>query len=983
MPRIIASTYEIEREIGSGGGGIVYLGRHLRLGKRIVLKADKRTLSAKEETLRREVDALKDLNQTYIPQVYDFVQQDGVVYTVMDYIEGESLDKPLKRGERFVQAKIITWACELLEALCYLHSRPPYGILHSDIKPANIMLTPEGDIRLIDFNIALALGEEGAVRVGYSQGYASPEHYGLDYSGISQTRGVEGGETQLPTDAGATQLPDDPGKTEISSKPRSSSSTSGERGILLDVRSDIYSLGATLYHLLLGKRPAQDAKKVTPISSSDGVSPAVAAIINRAMQPAPEDRYQTAAEMLWDFEHLHENDPRTKRLKRQGKAVAGILAALFLSGGAMALAGNTQMRHTEEAARVIAERQAEEERLAKETEQNAKDALELIDASREAFHLGDTEKAKKCALEALGKDTQYNASAQYALSDALGIYDLSDGFKADKATTLPSESIKQTVSPSGRYGAVLTSGKVNVIELSTGAIVETMPANVSALSDMVFTADDTLLYAGERGLCAYDLLNHTELWCSGEEATGVALSANGALAASVRKNGEGADVYDTKTGERKATVSFGGLRRSGSVNAVFADPEDDIFALDMTGRYLAASFANGALKIFDTTDPDGEIEIFDESENTFFEGGFYDRYFGFVASDGANSSFYAIDMEALDMAGSLSLPGEMHLRTDPDGFCLSQGSVLVKLDVETGKQTELAFTASGIAAISRSDGNTLVKATDGKLLFYDDHAILFDQHDDIPCDFLDFAGDYVLLSGRDSQSARIMRLVSHADQQLFSYDADYAHDEARISSDRAMAMLFDYRGFRLYRMDGELIAEREIPNAAQVYDQQYRRGADGDRLEVIYNDGLIRAYSAVDGTLLTETPGEKQNDSLDEEFLTNKYRIASPLHGTPTVYDRESGTLLGELETDDYLTYVTEVDGGLITEYITSQGQRYGLLLNDKLETLARLPNLCDILPDGTLVFDDMRGNLRQSRIYSTQELTALAKENKNEEEKA
>ena len=143
MPKIIASTYEILQEIGSGGGGTVYLGRHLRLNKKIVLKADHRKLTTKPEHLRREVDALKDLSHTYIPQVYDFVQEDGVVYTVMDYIEGESLDKSLKRGELYRQSQIIEWACELLEALSYLHSRPPYGILHGDIKPAHIMLPPQ------------------------------------------------------------------------------------------------------------------------------------------------------------------------------------------------------------------------------------------------------------------------------------------------------------------------------------------------------------------------------------------------------------------------------------------------------------------------------------------------------------------------------------------------------------------------------------------------------------------------------------------------------------------------------------------------------------------------------------------------------------------------------------------------------------------------------------------------------------------------
>ena len=104
--------------------------------------------------------------------------------------------------------------------------------------------------------------------------------------------------------------------------------------------------------------------------------------------------------------------------------------------------------------------------------------------------------------------------------------------------------------------------------------------------------------------------------------------------------------------------------------------------------------------------------------------------------------------------------------------------------------------------------------------------------------------------------------------------------------------------------------------------------------------------------------------------------IESPLHGTPAAYDRETGVLVRELETDDYLTYVTQIGEYVMTEYITTQGKRYGLLLDETCETLAELPGLCDILEDGTLIFDDMRGNLRESRIYSMQELIAFAKNN-------
>lgn len=88
MSEVIASTYEVIREIGSGGGGVVYLANHLRLGKQVILKADKRKITTRPELLRREVDILKDLSHPHIPQVYDFFVEGETVYTVMDYIQG-------------------------------------------------------------------------------------------------------------------------------------------------------------------------------------------------------------------------------------------------------------------------------------------------------------------------------------------------------------------------------------------------------------------------------------------------------------------------------------------------------------------------------------------------------------------------------------------------------------------------------------------------------------------------------------------------------------------------------------------------------------------------------------------------------------------------------------------------------------------------------------------------------------------------------
>ncbi len=96
------------------------------------------------------------------------------------------------------------------------------------------------------------------------------------------------------------------------------------------------------------------------------------------------------------------------------------------------------------------------------------------------------------------------------------------------------------------------------------------------------------------------------------------------------------------------------------------------------------------------------------------------------------------------------------------------------------------------------------------------------------------------------------------------------------------------------------------------------------------------------------------------------------MHGTPAVYDKESGKLIRELEKDAYLTYVTQTGDYIITEYITTENERYGLLLNEKCETLAKLPNLCDIV-DGSLIFDYSSGDLRKSSIYGLDELKVLA----------
>ena len=168
-----SNTYQILEKLGEGSGGVVYLAYHRRLQKEVVLKQIKsKGLSMADK--RQEVDILKNLNHSFLPQVLDFLMMGDEVYTVMSFIPGKSLARLMREGARFTLGQLIRWGMQITSALNYLHSqRPP--VIHGDIKPANIMLTPQGNICLIDFNISFFLDENAIL--GYTDGYSSPEQY--------------------------------------------------------------------------------------------------------------------------------------------------------------------------------------------------------------------------------------------------------------------------------------------------------------------------------------------------------------------------------------------------------------------------------------------------------------------------------------------------------------------------------------------------------------------------------------------------------------------------------------------------------------------------------------------------------------------------------------------------------------------------------------------------------------------------------------
>lgn len=943
MEKEIASTYELIKKIGSGGGGNVYLANHKRLGKKVVLKADKRKITARPELLRREVDILKELNHSYIPQVYDFFVEDETVYTVMDYVEGESLDRPLKRGEKFSQPQVIKWAKQLLEALSYLHSpihgEPPRGYVHSDIKPANIMRTPHNNICLIDFNIALALGEENVV--GCSAGYASPEHYGLDFSSFgSGTATIDDNETATLLDETATMTMSDA---------RSSSSA---KKIVPDVRSDIYSLGATLYHLLSGQKPAKNAMKVAPLSDKE-FSSQIVNIISKAMNPNPNLRYQSADEMLRDISNLHKNDVRTKRLKRNNIISGVLFSILFVIGTSTAFIGLKRMQVVES-------------------------WLKIAEYSKTALADGDSKTALNYVMQVLPTDKNVFTPAcipevQNALTDALGAYDLSDGFKKHKVVELPSNPLYMVISPNGETAACMYSGYIAVFDTDTANIIATLPADKSALGEVEYLNNDTIIYAGNDGIKAYDIPNETMLW-TGKKSTAVSISQDGKTVAAIYKDESIATIYEAKTGAVKTEVDFKGKHQKVTVNDSFANPNDNLFEINSDGTLLGVSFEDGSLEIYDLTASGNDIELFDNTSGySHFEGGFYEQYLAFSATDSDNSVFAVIDTVDEVQTGGFDSEGYFGVNVDENGIYVLKDNLLVKIHPITGEQTPLVTTQEKIIHYDTNNMQTLV-ATDESVMFFDSNSQLITRiaEKDIG-DFVQLSNGVALVGGMDIPKIKIMKYENHPKTEAFTYDPSYKHDEARFSADGKTIMLFSYKQFRLYDIGGALIKEMDIPNADQVYDQQFIRKGDKSYLEVTYNDGTLLTYNARDGNLDSEKQIKKPDLSLYEEFYTDSLKIESPLHGSPTVYEKKTGKQICELREDGYLTYITQVGDYIIAQYVTVDDYYYGVLLNDKCETLATLPYLSDIVDD-ELYFDYPTGNVRRCRIYDLDELIMMAK---------
>ncbi len=337
FPESIYETYEIERPIGEGGGGVVYLGYHKRLEKKVVLKKIKGSISD-YSNYRAEVDALKLLKHSYLPQVIDFIESPEGIFTVMDYIEGESLQAKIDKGYTFSEKEIKKYSEQLCQALIYLHSQKP-PLIHGDIKPDNIMVTNEGNICLIDFNISGFLNGNRFETVGHTPGFSSPEQRAAFMHAMNQNKkagqqsssinmadnygiGSED-ETVLITEKSQdysydketeyldNRKQDDIGDARIKKWSSNNSETGKTNNVSVDTRSDIYSLGATLYALFGGDVHVIGERK---LKFSERVSDGMRIIISKAVEINPGHRYQSASDVLRALQRVEKMSAKYRTL---------------------------------------------------------------------------------------------------------------------------------------------------------------------------------------------------------------------------------------------------------------------------------------------------------------------------------------------------------------------------------------------------------------------------------------------------------------------------------------------------------------------------------------------------------------------------------------------------------------------------------------------------------------------------------------------
>lgn len=389
----LGSGYSAIRPLGEGGMGALYRAHKDSLDVDVVIKRVKQKFKGRMDE-RAEANILKTLKHKYLPRIYDVIESpSGYVYTIMDMIPGENMQNYVKTHGPVSQKLAYRWACQLCEVIAYLHSQVP-PILHCDIKPSNIMITPADDICVIDFNTSLVFSK-GVLAIGATPGYAAPEQYTRPGASPDTIETVPLEET-MPLrgykDAFAYQnvrSNKDPSGRGVSNSVTAAQATNAGGYGTISKRTDVYGIGATLYYAITGQQPGHSLKDVRPITSYKlKFSRSFLLIIARAMMKRQEERFCDAQEMLRALQDIHAIDGRYKKVVHSQRVVAAVSLVLAVSGTLAILFGVQRIgveRYAAYDALVRKGRTAADEMRFDEAEQDLQQAIAIYDDQLEAY----------------------------------------------------------------------------------------------------------------------------------------------------------------------------------------------------------------------------------------------------------------------------------------------------------------------------------------------------------------------------------------------------------------------------------------------------------------------------------------------------------------------------------------------------------------------------------------------------------------------
>ncbi|MCR5686220.1 MAG: serine/threonine protein kinase [Lachnospiraceae bacterium] len=351
----VLASYKIVERIGEGGTGVVYLAYSANLlNQKMVIKVSK---NISRDDGRREATILKSLKHPSIPIIYEYHVENGRAILVMEYVEGRSLQEYLDNNYVFDKKEIYDFGMKLCECIDYLHSQP-VPIIHGDIKPDNIIITPDGNISVIDFNIS-GISENGwAYTYGFTKGYSAPEQENGFYAIQKARKKREGGiEASSFNEATTAILEIDPVSVSKPGKDEAIATKTGSRygtntgienktkktgknkknkrtwsgspiaadlsGVLIDRCCDVYSIGATLFRLYSGEKIDKYKGEHGGKIASYGVQEGLLLVIDKAVRKNPRSRYRSAGKMLKDMRKI-------KPKRRYQRFLGGVLSEGFL-----------------------------------------------------------------------------------------------------------------------------------------------------------------------------------------------------------------------------------------------------------------------------------------------------------------------------------------------------------------------------------------------------------------------------------------------------------------------------------------------------------------------------------------------------------------------------------------------------------------------------------------------------------------------------